>query len=270
MTATAKWQETSGGSEYGRVLLNSQRPRLIPLVLLSCWVWGCRDTARSAPATAAAPAPALESVFIAARDQAGPAPVVVLLHGLGANEHDLLGLAGGIDPHFAVIGVRAPITLSPGSYAWYHFTAEHDVAEAEASRQALASFLRALRSDARIDASRIYLVGFSQGAILSFSLALTEPSLFAGAVAIAGRVLPELENRAVPLPGARPQFLVLHGRGDRRIPFESETTTQAVLTRAGLAPEFLAFEAGHEITPAMAQAMSRWLNERLKPQVPSH
>ncbi|MEJ7606278.1 MAG: hypothetical protein WKF37_08415 [Bryobacteraceae bacterium] len=80
----------------------------------------------------------LQHLFRPASKASGrPAPLLLLLHGVGSNEQDLMGLAEKLDPRFFVISARAPITLQRGSYAWYkiQFTAagyDMDVAEGSA------------------------------------------------------------------------------------------------------------------------------------------
>ena len=149
-----------------------------------------------------APAPTLVSNTVAARaPSTGRPPVLVLLHGLGANEQDLLALAPDLDPRFELVALRAPNQVGPDRYGWFEtrFTPQgpvHDSAGAEASRQKVVASLKALR--ARTD--RLSLLGFSQGAILSLSIALTEPRLVDDVIAISGRTLDEVSARSTQCP----------------------------------------------------------------------
>lgn len=204
--------------------------------------------------------PLLESVRSEAR--AGKSPALVVLHGLGSNERDLFQLGQFVAPDAVVIGLRAPIVRGPNSFSWFpvQFTPQgpvHDAAEAERSRVRIVEFVRALRQDPGIDGERITLLGFSQGAILSEAIALTEPELISGAVLISGRTLPELK----PVVGAkrRPHVLVLHGTRDTVLPYENGVTTKDVLSSAGYEVEFRSFDAAHEITEPMVEAMRAWL-----------
>lgn len=218
-----------------------------------------------------APRPGLTSIFVPARGGAlTPAPTVVLLHGLGANERDLIGLGKTLDPRLALVAFRAPIALENHGYSWFPvtFTAQgpvHDEAAAEAARVRLIEELQALRSNPGVDPSQLYLVGFSQGAILSLSVALTEPRLIAGAVVISGRTLPEVAARVKAPLSPTPPILVLHGRRDAVLGFENEAATVQALSHAGYAPDFRAYDAGHELTPEMQRDLSAWLSARLPP-----
>src|SRR5215470_2512860 len=103
-------------------------------------------------------------------------PLLLLLHGVGSNEHDLFGLAPFLDERFLIISARAPNTLAPGSHAWFEvdFTPQGPVinpVQAEASRKALIAFLGEAITTYNADPKQVYLLGFSQGAIISASVA---------------------------------------------------------------------------------------------------
>jgi phospholipase/carboxylesterase len=239
-------------------------------LLLFCALTGCHNGhQRPVPPDAGPAQPELQFLFVPAREKtAGPAPVLVLLHGVGSNEHDLLGLEPSLDPRFALYSLRAPLPLGPQSFAWFHLTPglQHDPAEAEAARTSLVRFLRTLRQNPEIDPSRIYLLGFSQGAILSLSVLLTEPELVSGAVVISGLTLPEIAERAKASASlAAPHVLLMHGRQDARLPFARAIESQAVLQRSGFSPELKAYDAGHEINAAMRDDLGKWLMAELSP-----
>lgn len=205
--------------------------------------------------------PLLESVRSEAR--AGKSAALVVIHGLGGNERNLFSLGRAVAPDAVVIGLRAPLVRGPDSFSWFpvEFTAQgpvHDIAAAEASRVRIVEFVRALKSDSAIDAERITLLGFSQGAILSEAIALTEPEVIDGAVLISGRTLPEL--KAVAGAKKRPRVLVLHGTRDTVLPYENGVTTNEVLASGGYEVEFKSFDAAHEVTEQMVEAMRAWLS----------
>ncbi|MBL8924379.1 MAG: dienelactone hydrolase family protein [Myxococcaceae bacterium] len=201
-------------------------------------------------------------VSIRSEAPAGRAPVLVLLHGLGANEHDLFELGRQVaPPGTLVVAVRAPIQLGPASYGWFSLRFPdgqpwHDAGQAEAARRRIVEFVRALAKEPGVDAGRITLLGFSQGAILSEAVALTEPALVSAVVLCAGRTLPELKAVA---SSKRPRVLLLHGRQDPVLRYENAVTTNEVLREAGYAVDFRSFDAGHTIDAAMAEAIRGWL-----------
>ena len=105
-------------------------------------------------------------------------PCLILLHGVGSDENDLVGLGSEIDSGILVVSARASIELSPGSYAWFkvRFTPEgpvFDVDEALASLKILSGFIKEISE--RYGVGKTVLAGFSQGGIMSACVALTEP-----------------------------------------------------------------------------------------------
>lgn len=197
-------------------------------------------------------------------------PVLLLLHGVGANEGSLAGLAEYVDPRFAVYSLRAPLTLAAGSFAWFqvNFTAQgplHNKEQAESSRLLLKKFIQGLGTDASLDGQQVYILGFSQGAIMGLSLALTEPDLVKGVVAIGGRTLQEISAQALGRKYAvSPQVLLVHGVQDNKLPLFHAQASEETLKKAGLSYEFKTYEAGHEINGPMIQDIQAWLQKNLR------
>lgn len=210
------------------------------------------------------PAPPADPLLVRASSlQEGQprAPALVLLHGLGSNERDLFELGRVVAPESHLVAFRAPIEQGPGRYAWYpvQFTPAgtvHDAAAAESARQRLVASLRSLRGEPTIEPGRVTLLGFSQGAMMSEAVALTEPGLVSRVVLIGGRTLPELR----PAPATqRPSVLLLHGTKDERVPYDNALETERVLRGAGYDVTFRSFDAGHAVTPEMVAAIRAWL-----------
>ena len=116
------------------------------------------------------------------RSAEGAPPVLLMLHGYGANEDDLFSLAPYIDERLLVVSARAPVTLGPMSHAWFNlgFTPQGiaiDPGEVEASRQTIHRFIGELVGSYAVDPRRVFLLGFSQGAMMSLAVALTFPGI---------------------------------------------------------------------------------------------
>src|SRR5262245_58079922 len=164
-------------------------------------------------------------------------PLLILLHGYGSNEHDLFGLAPYLDPRFLILSLRAPYELMQGGYAWFEigWTADGiviDGQQAEASRRLIVDLIPAAVATYRADPARVYLLGFSQGAILSAAATLTRPDLVAGAVLMSGRVPDEVRSLIAPpeqLDGK--PFLVVHGVADTVLPIQNGRACRAILER---------------------------------------
>ena len=204
-----------------------------------------------------------------AATRAGAPPLLLLLHGVGSNEQDLMGLAPYLDDRFLVASARAPLTLGPGAYAWFEvsFTPEgpvHDQPQAEDSRRTLLEFIPQLVDAYSADPSRVFVMGFSQGAIMTVSLVLTAPRALTAAVAMSGRVLPEMVARRAPdedLKGL--PVLVTHGLADGVLPIRHGRGIRDVLERLPLQLTYREYPAGHEVSAEMLGDIASWLTARL-------
>jgi phospholipase/carboxylesterase len=196
-------------------------------------------------------------------------PLLLLLHGVGSHEGDLFRFAAQADPHFLVLSVRAPLTRAPGSYAWFSVEqTPHGPRivsdQLAASRATLAQFIREAVAAHNADPDRVYLLGFSQGAIMAMTLALTQPRLLAGVVAIAGRIPPEVLSWAVsPEQTAGLPLLLEHGRQDEVLNIDWAHKARAVLEGQQVALTYCEYDAPHRITQEMLADATSWLSARL-------
>jgi phospholipase/carboxylesterase len=201
----------------------------------------------------------------AGQGNADVAPALVLLHGVGSNEADLIGLAEWLDPRLTVVLARGPLTFGPGQYGWFpvQFGPNGPVIDAELaerSRRLLTDFLAALPAAYGVDADKIVIAGFSQGGIMSAGVALTESDLVAGFGLLSGRILPEIEPLlAAPEQLAGLRAFVSHGVYDNVLPVALGRRSQRLLGEWGVPLEYHEYPAGHEISREMFDDFSRWL-----------
>lgn len=201
----------------------------------------------------------------------GTPPLLLLLHGVGSNEEDLMGLAPHLDGRFFVVSARAPIPLRPGAYAWYPVAfgpqgPVGDPAAAEQSRQALLRFLPEVTSAYNLDPNRVYLLGFSQGAIMSLAVALTQPEVLAGVVLLSGRLYPEkLRERVDPTRIADLPIFVGHGTEDTVLPIHHGREIRQVLQNLPVRLSYHEYPMSHEISPQTLQDIQNWFSQQLGP-----
>ena len=201
--------------------------------------------------------------------EADTPPLLLLLHGVGSNEHDLFGLAPYLDERFLIISVRAPNTLGPGSYAWFDvdFTPQGpviDPAQAEASRGALINFIGEAITAYGANPKLVYLVGFSQGAIISASVALTRPDLVAGVVMMSGRILPQIQPiMAAPEKLEGLPILVVHGIADNVLPINHGRASRQLLASLPVELIYHEYPMGHEVSQESLAEVSSWLSAQL-------
>lgn len=188
-------------------------------------------------------------------EPAGTAPALVLLHGRGADEHDLFGLAGLFDPRFDVHSLRAPFEYEWGGYQWFRLFEEGraDMEGYARSRDAVRTYVAGLRP------RRVVLLGFSMGAIMAHALSLTEPGFADGTAALSGFAPPQLaaQYRLDALNGM-PVFIG-HGTQDPVVPVSFARETHGLLLRSTAAVTYREYRAGHQITDECIDDLRRWL-----------
>jgi phospholipase/carboxylesterase len=164
-------------------------------------------------------------LWSAAEDERAGRPVLVLLHGYGADEHDLFALASRLPAEFVVAAVRAPLTPpwpAPG-YSWYSLQGL-DARDPALVTTAADAFLAWL--DASIDPSTtVGLLGFSQGAAVAIQSMRLRPQRFAFAVALSGYAAPGPLDSDAELAERRPPVFWGRGSHDDVIPAALVTHT---------------------------------------------
>ena len=183
-------------------------------------------------------------IILPTEPSGGKIPCLILLHGIGSDENDLLEFGAGLDQRLAVVSARGPFAVGPGQYAWFHvrFTPTGPVIraeEADASRKKLVEFIREIVAAYGLDPNRIWISGFSQGGIMSASVALTAPESVTGFAMFSGRILPEIgpdtaENERLSGLAA----FVSHGVSDKMFPIQVPRSTKAFLESKGIVPVY--------------------------------
>ena len=163
-------------------------------------------------------------------------PLVVLLHGRGADETDLIDLAADLPRSYAYASLRGPLALPEGGYRWFE---DRGVARpiGKSLRAAVAG-VRAFTDGpqtAEYDRARTYLLGFSAGMMLAGALVLDDPTRFAGVVLLSGAVAIDTGNATPQRLTALPVFLA-HGTADPMIPPDLVLATQPLSARAERRP----------------------------------
>lgn len=196
-------------------------------------------------------------------------PLLLLLHGFGSNEADLISFAPYLDKRFFIASARAPFKLDWGGFAWFdiRYTVQGmsvNLPQAEESRQILLKFVDEIVTKHDLDANRVFLAGFSQGAIMIYSLILTEPEKFAGAVTMSGRLVADyLPNRAEAERLRDFPIFVTHGIYDSVIPVESGRKAKEFLERLPVKLDYREYPVAHNISEESLADLTNWLSERL-------
>lgn len=200
-----------------------------------------------------------------------PEGLLILHHGRGTDEGDLLGLADALDPErrLHVCTPRAPLTLpgSPG-YHWYLVprVGYPDPRTFHAARGALAELHDRIWEETGLGPARTVLGGFSMGAVMSYTMALgADRPAVAGVLAFSGFVPvvdgwePELEDRQ------ETDVFIAHGRADPVIEVGFGRRARDLLKTGGLEVEYRESDVGHQIDPTQLPAVVEWLEGAVPP-----
>ena len=196
-------------------------------------------------------------------------PLLLLLHGYGSNEADLFSFAEELPDHYYVISARAPYDLQYGSYAWYaiNFDANEnkfsDVAQARNSRDLIVRFIDELTAQYPIDAHKVSLVGFSQGAILSYAIGLSYPEKIKNVVAMSGYLNLEMaEANYQNKDFSKLKLFVSHGTVDQVIPIDWARKSPGILENLGIQTVYKEYPIGHGVSPQNFYDFKNWLQQQ--------
>lgn len=196
-------------------------------------------------------------------------PLLLLLHGFGADMNDLFGLATFMDERLFVSSVQAPFALPFGGRAWFELYFEggqvsgFNAGQFKQSLQMTLEFVDELIAEHDLDADRVYVCGFSQGSMVGASSVFSEPEKFAGAILMSGRAASEMVVKKNVEKLKDFPILVTHGTLDPVLPIENGRATKEILSRLPVDLEYKEYPMAHEISQESLQDVSRWLKSAL-------
>ena len=195
-------------------------------------------------------------------------PLLLLLHGYGSNEEDLFSFASELPENYYIISARAPYPLPPYGNAWYAIDFDANMnkfsndEQAIESRDLIVTFIDELLEKYPIDKNNVNLIGFSQGAILSYAIALSYPEKINKVVALSGYF-----NQNIMKDGyenndfSKLQFFVSHGSLDQVIPVDWARKNPEVLNLLNVKNEYHEYNVGHGVAPQNFFDFKRFLIE---------
>ena len=196
-------------------------------------------------------------------------PLLLLLHGYGSNEEDLFSFAAELPDHYYVISARAPYSLQYGSYAWYaiNFDADEnkfsDHDQARTSRDLISTFIDELITNYSIDPNNVTLIGFSQGSILSYAVALSYPEKIQRVVAMSGYLNLDIVTENYKNNNfSKLKIFASHGTVDQVIPVSWARKAKPILEHLGIEGVYKEYPIGHGISPQNFYDFKNWLLEK--------
>ena len=226
------------------------------------------QTSRANRASPAARDPLVYAVAQPRTPSAQP-PALFLMHGYGADENDLLDVGKSLPPEWLIVSFRAPYANDGGGYRWYDHRTVDGLTDGNpdqllASEHAVLDGIASVAKQYGIDPHRVFIGGFSQGAVLTYLLALSHPERFRGAVVLSGAILPSELPLLQSQPGfdrrARIPMFVGHGTADTTIPFPLADAASMYLSRWHVPVTFHRYPGmGHAIDSAELADLDAWL-----------
>jgi phospholipase/carboxylesterase len=198
------------------------------------------------------------------------APVLIMLHGYGSDENDLFSFASELPKELFIISLRAPYQMQPFGNAWYaiNFDADQnkwsDDVQAKTSRDKISNFIDEAVNHYPIDKGNVNLLGFSQGTILSYAVALSYPEKVKNVIALSGYINLDIiadgfKNKDL----SKLNFYCSHGSVDQVIPVEWARRTPEILKKLNVNYVYEEFPVGHGVAPQNFYAFKTWLADKI-------
>ena len=212
----------------------------------------------------------LEHIIRPSVIQEGKAPVLFMFHGYGSNEEDLFSFATELPEELCIISVRAPYPMQPFGYAWYaiNFDAEKgkwsNDEQAKTSRDKIITFISEACKTYNLDTENVSLLGFSQGTILSYAVALSYPEKIKNVIALSGYInenilIDTYENK----DHSNLKIYASHGQLDEVIPPEWAQRSPSFLEKLGVSHLYEEFPAGHGVAPQNFYSFKEWMKDKI-------
>ncbi len=198
------------------------------------------------------------------------APLLILCHGYGSDENDLFSFASELPEELFIISLRAPYAMQPYGNAWYaiNFDAEKgkwsDDEQAKESRDQIANFIDYACKTYPVNKDNVNLLGFSQGTILSYAVALTYPEKVKNVIALSGYINPNIVPENLQEKNySKLDFYCSHGSADQVIPLDWARQAPKFLKSLNIKHQYAEFPVGHGVSPQNFYDFKTWLIARI-------
>jgi phospholipase/carboxylesterase len=195
-------------------------------------------------------------------------PLLILLHGYGSNKEDLFSFAEELPDALLIVSAEAPLSIGNGGYAWYSINFDDingkfsDLKEAKEALDAIAIFIDAIKKKYNTKQDKTFLLGFSQGAILSYSFSFFHPNKIQHALALSGYINTALLPESIS-PEIKTDYYCSHGSVDQVLPVEWARNSKPFLDNLGFKNEYSEYNVGHGVAPQNFFSFKSWIEARL-------
>ncbi|WP_180229943.1 alpha/beta hydrolase [Bacillus sp. AFS073361] len=192
-------------------------------------------------------------------------PALFLMHGIGSNEQNMLSLVNGLEDRFYIFSIRGHLPQPPG-YAFFTiqgYGKPHREVFDEGIRK-LTSFIDYACEDYPLDESQLFLLGFSQGAILSMTLGLTLGSRIKGIIALSGYIPAFVKEEYQIQSVDNLSLFISHGVLDQVLPFDWGLANNEYFSGLGADVTFKTYQEGHTVSMDNHRDFMNWLMEKVE------
>ncbi|MBP3040082.1 esterase [Bacillaceae bacterium Marseille-Q3522] len=192
-------------------------------------------------------------------------PALFLLHGIGSNEENMLPLVAGLEEKFFIFSIRGHLPYPPG-FAYFTiqgFGKPYREAFVEGVSR-LTGFIDYATEQYPLDTNRLYLLGFSQGAILSMALGLILGKRIKGIIALSGYIPQFVKEEYVIKPADQLSLFISHGEMDNILPYEWGVENSEFFQGLGAQVTFITYQEGHTVSLKNQQDFTNWLIDDLE------
>lgn len=197
-------------------------------------------------------------------------PLVILLHGYGSDANDLFSFASELPEELFVISAQAPYPLPPYGNAWYAINFDSvqgkfsDDVQAIESRDLILKFIDEVVENYPVDKDNVTLLGFSQGTILSYAVALSKPEKIKNVVALSGYINEEIIEKGFRNNDfSNLSVYASHGTQDQVIPVSWARRNPQILKELGIEHVYSEFPVGHGVAPQNLMELKTWLKSHI-------
>lgn len=195
-------------------------------------------------------------------------PLLILLHGYGSNELDLFSFANELPDSLVIVSLRAPYEMGYGGYAWYDINLDSennkfsDLNQARESLKKIKTTIDYLKTKYSTNPNNTFLLGFSQGAILSYALSFNFPNKIQHVIALSGYLNTELMPKE-NIEKINTDYYISHGTVDQVIPVDWARKAGPFLDSKELKNEYSEYPVGHGVAPQNFFNFKKWIENRL-------
>ena len=195
-------------------------------------------------------------------------PLLILLHGYGSNEQDLFSFAEELPKELLIVSAQAPYEMGYGAYAWYAINFDNangkfsDLKQAKESIDKIAIFIDEIKAKYNTNVDKTFLLGFSQGAILSYSLSFMYINKAQYVIALSGYINTKMTPKKMS-KDIKTDYYCSHGSVDQVLPVDWARKSKPFLDNLGLQNVYSEYNVGHGVAPQNFYSFKSWIEERL-------